>query len=55
MKLDNVKEFDTDYGPARRGTNDKGEAIIVRHSREGSPTIERQVNGKKKSEIRYDD
>lgn len=55
MKLNDVQEINTKYGKGRKGINEKGETIIVRPgSSDGVPTIERQVNGTKKTEIRYD-
>lgn len=51
----NVKEFGTQYGTAKRGINENGETIILRPgSSDGAPTIEKQVKGRKKVEIRYD-
>lgn len=48
--------FNTKYGTAKRGRNENGETVILRPgSSDGAPTIERQVNGRKKTEIRYDD
>lgn len=55
MNLSNVKEFGTQYGTAKRGINENGETIILRPgSSDGAPTIEKQVKGRKKVEIRYD-
>lgn len=55
MNLSNVKEFDTQYGTAKRGINENGETIILRPgSSDGAPTIEKQIKGRKKVEIRYD-
>lgn len=51
-----VTEFNTQYGKAKRGVNENGETIIIRPgSSDGAPTIERQVKGQKKTEIRYED
>lgn len=56
MNLSDVTEFNTKYGTAKRGRNENGETVILRPgSSDGAPTIERQVNGRKKTEIRYDD
>ena len=56
MNLFDVTEFNTKYGTAKRGRNENGETVILRPgSSDGAPTIERQVNGRKKTEIRYDD
>lgn len=55
MDLSNIKEFETKYGTAKHGINKDGETIILRPgSSDGAPTIEKQVNGQKKVEIRYD-
>lgn len=56
MNLSDVTEFNTKYGTAKRCRNENGETVILRPgSSDGAPTIERQVNGRKKTEIRYDD
>ena len=42
--------FNTKYGTAKRGRNENGETVILRPgSSDGAPTIERQVNGRKKN------
>ena len=54
MDLDKVETFQTQYGDAKRGVAKDGSTIILRRgSGEGSPTIERQVNGTPKQKIRF--
>jgi RHS repeat-associated protein len=54
-ELNDIKEIDTKYGKGKMGTNNEGETIIIRPgSSEGPATMERQVNGRKKQEIRYE-
>lgn len=54
MDLDKVETFQTQYGDANGGGAKDGITIILRRvSSEGSPTIERQVNGTPKQKIRF--
>lgn len=54
MDLDKVETFQTQYGDANGGGAKDGITIILhRVSSEGSPTIERQVNGTPKQKIRF--
>ena len=48
--------FEAETGIKNAFRNENGETVILRPgSSDGAPTIERQVNGRKKTEIRYDD
>lgn len=53
MDLDKVETFQTQYGDANGGAKDGITIILHRVSSEGSPTIERQVNGTPKQKIRF--